>query len=475
MAVMSKIAAVGDASRPLTRAQLKALLEDPALIQLNFEHHPLLVKALESEWLRDNNNEGDLEPGQYLDPVTPRIHRSQHSQSVPLSPAHTASSSAPRHRQASRTSPSVMPHTAEDSLPKNAAAVRKTTPHQERAEEVEAERSPLFQSSIVARHAYIGLRREKVEVSMTARELVEKRGYTLVEWNGRDTVALLDNKVHVLGLLAGGPKDPTYWNDAVPSATRAMCRAAKTLNFPLKALLNRREAYPSVAVGVSFGGGQRVPGNLRHSKHNACVIDDVLLNNDGFKRIAHYHTAMMALYAPKMYQDYHVELDKLYEEYPTLKHIFPRSVFPAASFNFGPNAVTYSHVDHLNRAIGWCAITALGNYDWKRSGHLVLESFRLIIEFPLGATILIPSATCVHSNTPIQRGESRMAFTQYAAGGLFRFVDYGFRTWKTLKAEDRARADRIEATRDTRWFEELKLYSRVNELHEDRKACGVTS
>jgi hypothetical protein len=62
----------------------------------------------------------------------------------------------------------------------------------------------------------------------------------------------------------------------------------------------------------------------------------------------------------------------------------------------------------------------------QAGGHLVLWDLQLIIEFPPGATILIPSALLRHSNTTIQKGEERYSFTQYTAGGPFRWVDHGF-------------------------------------------------
>jgi hypothetical protein len=44
--------------------------------------------------------------------------------------------------------------------------------------------------------------------------------------------------------------------------------------------------------------------------------------------------------------------------------------------------------------------------------------------------VIIPSSTVPHGNTPTQPGEKRVSFTQYCSGGLFRYVQYGFRTMK---------------------------------------------
>lgn len=185
--------------------------------------------------------------------------------------------------------------------------------------------------------------------------------------------------------------------------------------------------------------------------------------------------AHFSLFAPKLYNEYRTTLGKLYTRYPTLKRNFPGSVYPAASINFGPNSVSFGHADHGNRAAGLCSIFAAGQFNHKRGGHIFLEQLQLVVEFPSGSNILIPSATCVHGNTPIQPGETRTSFTQYAAGGLFRFVDYGFRSWKKLKSEDPKLAKELEEKQDDRWAEQIKLWSCVGELHADRVASGFVT
>ena len=92
--------------------------------------------------------------------------------------------------------------------------------------------------------------------------------------------------------------------------------------------------------------------------------------------------------------------------------------------------VCFKHTDYGNLAFGWCCITALGDYDYTRGGHLILWDLKLVIEFPPGATILIPSSTIHHSNARIQAGEHRYSITQYSAGGLFRWVDNNFQAIK---------------------------------------------
>lgn len=95
----------------------------------------------------------------------------------------------------------------------------------------------------------------------------------------------------------------------------------------------------------------------------------------------------------------------------------------------------------------------------------MLWDLQLVIEFPPGSTILLPSAVIRHSNTAIQNGEERYSFTQYTAGGLFRWVDHGFQKEKEYHASlsEGQRLAEEEAMR-RRWAMGLSLFSTLDEL-----------
>ena len=63
-----------------------------------------------------------------------------------------------------------------------------------------------------------------------------------------------------------------------------------------------------------------------------------------------------------------------------------------------------------------------------------------------------------------------MGFTQYAAGGLFRWVDNGFCKSEEAMPEGRARMA-VEAP--TRLENLLNLYSKLEELEDDRAMVAV--
>lgn len=117
---------------------------------------------------------------------------------------------------------------------------------------------------------------------------------------------------------------------------------------------------------------------------------------------------------------------------------FDHSVFAAATTNIGPQVVTLPHRDFNNYAGGFCAITAIGQFDHTEGGHILIWPLRLAIELPAGATILLPSALFMHSNLPIRANETRRSFTQYSAGGQADTV---------VTFADRARMAAMEASR----------------------------
>lgn len=131
----------------------------------------------------------------------------------------------------------------------------------------------------------------------------------------------------------------------------------------------------------------------------------------------------------------------------------------------GPSATTTGHVDNLNSPSVMCACTSLGPYDHTKGGHFVYYDLKLIVEFPSGWTVILPSATLRHGNTRIQDGERRYSMTQYIPGSLFRWVRHKFRLAKDVPDAERVELD---GTVEDRFREVWGLFSRVDELEKDR-------
>jgi hypothetical protein len=136
---------------------------------------------------------------------------------------------------------------------------------------------------------------------------------------------------------------------------------------------------------------------------------------------------------------------------------------PTVAFNLGNRVATKSHIDSRNCPFGWCTITALGDFDASKGGHLVLWDFGIILEFPAGACVCLPSVLVTHSNISTNTNEIRMSFTQYCSGEIFRHIENGFTTDRRLGESDPAIMLFRKEVRRTR-AEGLQMFSTVEDL-----------
>ncbi|KAJ6449253.1 hypothetical protein C8R47DRAFT_999271, partial [Mycena vitilis] len=275
---------------------------------------------------------------------------------------------------------------------------------------------------------------------------------------------LVDKEGRIIAVLGGRPNDPEYLR-LTEQAARELEAARSDLKFRPNQQGGRRGAFSSVSAGISFGGGQQSPGNLCLPSATALTFQR-LFSLACFFRIAGFANRLFQTWNPAVHALFAFTLDALTTDYnPALRRNFERrfSAFAAATLNFGPTTVTLPHIDALNLAWGWCAITALGFFNPDLGGHLVLWDLLLIIRFPPGSTILIPSAILRHSNVGIAATETRYSFTQYSAAGLFRWVDNGFKSDVTVTEEIRhdleAQAARSHSSQ-SRWRTGIDSYKR---------------
>ncbi|KAF8131775.1 hypothetical protein K438DRAFT_1694725, partial [Mycena galopus ATCC 62051] len=245
------------------------------------------------------------------------------------------------------------------------------------------------------------------------------------------SVPVIDSHRRVILVLGGKPKDLVGWHTVTEGAANLMNRLFHRAHFTPDSSNHRRShpdsSYSPLSCGVSFGGGQEEPGHLQNHPTNVEIIDE-MLENEYVQRISGFANCLMWAFAPILAIFCASQMALLAARNSALRWPFLGSIFAACTFNFGPRAATCPHLDFGNLAWSWCAITALGWFDADRGGHLILWDLKLVIRFPAGSTILIPSAILRHSNVPVQQHEKRFSVTQYSAGGLFRWIRNGYMT-----------------------------------------------
>jgi 2OG-Fe(II) oxygenase superfamily len=135
------------------------------------------------------------------------------------------------------------------------------------------------------------------------------------------------------------------------------------------------------------------------------------------------------------------------------------------TFNLGPQTATIPHTDSLNLAFGWCSIIALGNFNPDEGGELVLWNLKLVVRFPPGSTIFIPSAIIKHSNCPVVGPKRRYSITQWSAAHIFRWVENGFANDSFInQIATKEEKEQRKQHQKKRWEEGLSKYSKLQEL-----------
>ncbi|KAJ7640924.1 hypothetical protein B0H17DRAFT_1216484 [Mycena rosella] len=145
------------------------------------------------------------------------------------------------------------------------------------------------------------------------------------------------------------------------------------------------EARANCSVPRSNSAIAVCPGALVNGVINTAVLV-ALLSNIAFIRYAGFATGLLATWAPNLFDFYVDYMHIFYKHCPHLHRPFLNGIWCAVTFNLGPGP------------------------------------------FPPGTTILIPSAAIFHSNIPISDNEHRYSFTQYTAGGIFRWIENGFQS-----------------------------------------------
>ncbi|KAG6847732.1 hypothetical protein H0H93_006289 [Arthromyces matolae] len=336
----------------------------------------------------------------------------------------------------------------------------------------------LQQDVIVSTTGWQGRRRGPLpKKNFTKDEVQEEFGLAHFPWNGRQAKPHLDY-FNIVGILLGQPRDkveqPGEWEATCQDAFEALKLAASSMTFSDKECNHRRGPFPAVPHGISFGGGQKEPKHLNHDSVHKNEVLEALMEVKSIQRICKFASEGLRLYGERNYNYMKETMEALREHYDTrldpqqrLRRPYDEAVgvYPCRSFNLGEQSVSYPHTDDANLAQSWCSITPLGSFDATKGGQLILWDLGLVVDFPSASTVLIPSALILHANTPIAPNETRYSIVQYAAAGLFRWVENGFMSEEAFLS--RATKDQIKEhveAREKRWGEAAKMFTNLEEL-----------
>ncbi|CAK5284023.1 unnamed protein product [Mycena citricolor] len=369
-------------------------------------------------------------------------------------------------------------------LPRSSPAWQGFPEHQKRPPPPTQLKPPILKTSTQATPTVTGMAKGNfVPCQSDVDKMAGEEGFTYVNWAGEARLDIVDSEGRVILCLAGKPRDLAGYAIATEAAATIMLEELEKCEFRTKDIHHRRagpEGYATITTGVSHGGGRKQPGNVAHGRTTHANAAKRLKESPHIKRIVGFTNGAQPYFpkgsaltkapdafrvtAPELWFYYWLNMTSLLQWGASfLVWAFTRSVFAACTFNLGPRAVTCDHLDHANLAWGWCVITALCWFDPDRGGHLILRDLKLIIRFPAGSSIFLPSALLKHSNAPVQPAEKRLSFTQYTAGGLFRWVQNGFQGDGKVSMSTHAKATRQHQAEE-RWRIGLSMLPVYNKL-----------
>ncbi|KAF9527082.1 hypothetical protein CPB83DRAFT_429994 [Crepidotus variabilis] len=295
------------------------------------------------------------------------------------------------------------------------------------------------------------------KVCRTLEKLMSEKDFAYKAWDGSVSHPVLDSLKRVVVVLVGMPHGESY-KASIRNAFKLMEKLGGSASFSDKETSHLRGHFPAINAGISLGPGGKIPTRVLVGSHEEMV--QCLLDNKDVQRLASHQDASFKFWQPKLYAHYDNMMAKLKGRMPNLRKNFTRSIFASTAFNFPPNVRTFRHRDVRNLPYGMCAIHALGDFEHKSGGHLILWDLKLIIEFPPGAMVIIPSATVNHSNVPVALGQKRASITQYTAGSLFRYVDNDFETDIDFQARDAEGFATHSALRRSHWERGVNKWSK---------------
>ncbi|KAF9020700.1 hypothetical protein BDZ89DRAFT_905802, partial [Hymenopellis radicata] len=237
---------------------------------------------------------------------------------------------------------------------------------------------------------------------------------------------ILDATRRVIVVLCGHPHDPA-WGAKMRRAAEIIRRYKARCKFDAAHSYHRRGEYETLGWGLSFGGGRVQPGWIDNTACNQQAMAE-LLQEDIFQEMIGFADSQFAQYFPSIHDDFQDTLERVVADDPRLSYPIPGCAWAAAHVNFPPGSWTRAHTDHLNHVGGLCGVWALDDFDPDKGGHLILWDLRLIIRFPPGNFILLPSALIKHGNISVYSGDKRSAFVLFSAAGLFRWVHNGMQS-----------------------------------------------
>ncbi|KAJ6449414.1 hypothetical protein C8R47DRAFT_1084721 [Mycena vitilis] len=255
--------------------------------------------------------------------------------------------------------------------------------------------------------------------------------FRLIVWGGGSTRTVHAQDKSLVLVLGGYPRNRQWHKTVTDPATRDCEAAIRDLRQPQEDIDAKLRPALSGGVGDTFNE-PIVPTPPYGHVLNALVFFQ-LFSTLAMKRLAGYGSILLQIYCKAAHSRLQAQKEEFLKRYPEAMYPSDTSVYSAATFDFGAPRRT-ANPTATKPPLGACL----------KGGHIILWDLGLVITFPAGASILIPTGLVRYSFVRVRPGESRYSLLQWAGAGMGRWFENGQRT----DADFGARATREE--HDTR-------------------------
>ena len=108
----------------------------------------------------------------------------------------------------------------------------------------------------------------------------------------RTATPITDSTGRIIAVLAGQPDDPS-WSVVHSEAAELLEQTRPLLSLSKKARKHRRGRFGALSFGISHGGGQTIPGNLKQEGSNGGPMSRVV-HHSSFERFSGFGSSTWA-------------------------------------------------------------------------------------------------------------------------------------------------------------------------------------
>ncbi|KAJ6504320.1 hypothetical protein C8R47DRAFT_1210387 [Mycena vitilis] len=253
---------------------------------------------------------------------------------------------------------------------------------------------------------------------------LESLDFRFIRWD-EQAGPLIDAHNRLALMYIGCPVETVDWQRCIIDAGHTMLDARDYL---------KKTGFDSSAIsdGIQCSGpagrrAQRVRGHQAVSAPD--VVRTMLRESESIKRIVAFQNEVLKKSAPRAWQSSSDLIQTVLEHDVRLRIPFSQpTAFSQIQYRFGTDGTPRREVAYIP---SMTALTAVGNYDGSHEGEIIIWPDKTVINFPVGATVLLPN-WLPYSFTEIAWPGWQMVVAQTSEHALAEYVANDFHPHVTI-------------------------------------------